>query len=115
LSFSKHITGGFGKLVQAFLRTGHSEGRSICSFVDTRYATGLSYQKVGFVPSDGEPLPRYDYVNGTGLFHRWNFQRKHIQQNCSFFDESLTEKDNMRINGYFQVFGGIRKKYYLDV
>ena len=115
LSFSKHVTGGFGKLVQAFLRTGHSEGRSICSFVDTRYATGLSYEKVGFVYSGMEPIPRYYYVNGTGIYHRRNFQRKYIQQYCSFFDENLTEKMNMKINGYFQVFGGIRKKYYLDV
>ena len=57
--------------------------------------------------------PNYFYTKGEESFSRINFQ-KHKQKNkLKIFDETLTEKENMRKNGYRVYYDSGNKVYNL--
>tara|TARA_R110002020_G_scaffold90534_26_gene220508 strand:+ start:59 stop:277 length:219 start_codon:yes stop_codon:yes gene_type:complete len=50
--------------------------------------------------------PNYWYVNCSNyqkLFHRFNFRKNILNEKLESFDESLTEWENMKNNGYDRI------------
>lgn len=100
------IVGGFERLFKAFVE--QHNPKSIVSYCDNRWFNGGSYAKSGFT-MDHESDPDYFYVNlnkGEDQYifhHRTRFQKHKLPKLLKKFDESLSEKDNMLLNGYVRI------------
>ena len=93
------INGGCGKLFKFF--TNNYDG-SIISYSDRRWGTGEVYQKVGF-EKIGVSEPNYFYINHDKRFSRYLFQKHKLKDKLSIFDENLSEVENMKNNGFYQI------------
>lgn len=106
------IVGGLEKLFKHFITT--YKPKSIVSYCDNRWFTGYSYEKVGFGLSH-ESRPDYFYFkqypsfNHT-LHHRTEFQ-KHKLTNMPKYDQNMTEKQIMIMNGYLIIEDAGNKVY----
>ena len=92
------IIGGFSKLLK------HS-GFNGTTYVDMNFFTGEGYLKNGFsFISMSEPS--YIWINpSTGIYYtRYQTQKHKLKNILSVFDESLTESENMELNGYFKIY-----------
>ncbi len=91
-----NITGGFSKLLK-YSNTKYS-------FVDRRVFTGNGYVKNGFILERVTP-PNYFYVlSGSYAGSRQMFQKHKLKKKLNNFNPDLTEIQNMKNNGYYQVF-----------
>jgi len=72
--------------------------------VDRRYSVGKSYESVGF-KFKGESNPSYYYIKGNELirYNRIQFQKHKLKSKLESFDPSLTEWQNMQLNGYDRI------------
>ena len=111
MAFKGRVAGGFSKMLSGLLHHESYNSEPIISFVDPRYATGNSYEKVGFQYLGDTASPVYYYVNGAGIFHRRSFMKQNMASLFSFFDPALSEAENAKVNGYFRLFGLPQKKY----
>ncbi len=95
------VVGGFSRLLKEFRKTHH--GASIVSYADRSRSSGSVYEKNGFelvhVSSPG-----YGYTDGQRLFNRQEFQKHKLKEKLNFFDETLTEEENMFANKYRKYF-----------
>jgi len=102
----KHTTtiGFLGKVLSIF------KPKSLISYADLMFSDGKVYERLGF-KKISITQPGYFYTkDGRKVFSREFFQKHKIKEYFStgkfgvtFFDESLTEEENMKINGYYQI------------
>lgn len=93
------IIGGFSKLLNHFKKT--SIG-SIISYADLTYSDGGVYAKNGFTLLRKNKPSYYYVMKNTELrLHRSNFTKSKISSNIN---ESRTEEDIMKDNGYSKIF-----------
>jgi very-short-patch-repair endonuclease len=104
------VHGGFSKLLKSF-----DSIDGMVTFSDPRYFTGNVYESNGFEYS-GMVKPNYWYfkINTIDICHRRRFQRKKIEKdNSLIFDDTLTEYENMLLNGFDRIWdcGNMRYVY----
>jgi hypothetical protein len=97
------VVGGFSKLLTHAIKNTFPVG--IITYNDLRYTTGNVYNKTGFTFVENTK-PNYFYFsrkNCHKLYSRIYFQ-KHKQRNLlDYFDNNLTEWENMKNNGYDRI------------
>jgi hypothetical protein len=102
------VVGGVSRLFSRFVRDYCPS--SVVSFADRRYSVGGVYEKLGFkrlyVTS-----PNYFYVKGLDVFSRVRFQKHKLGGVLGLFDGSLTEAENMFLNGYRRLWDAGHIKY----
>ncbi len=96
------VIGGLSKLVKAMFLV--SNVKSVVTYADARYGLGLGYYKCGF-NFIGTTSPGYYYVkNGTRRrISRNQFQKHTLKDKLNDFDSTLTEWENMQMNGYDRI------------
>ena len=93
------ITGGFAKMLKCFL---NNYSGSIVTYSDRRWFDGSVYESNGFLKI-GTSEPGYYYVKRGTRFNRLNFQKHKLQDKLETFDPSLTEWENMQLNGWDRI------------
>ncbi len=110
---SARVVGGFTRLLS------HAKGelldigvRRIVSFADLRYSEGDLYSSCGWT-HEYNTKPDYQYVIGDKRVRKQNYRRGALARKLENFDESLSEKENMEMNGISRVYDcGLMKFYY---
>lgn len=93
-----NVIGGAGKLFKNFIKENNPE--NVISYQDIRLFNGNLYKNLGFEMIKTNP-PNYFYGDkGGNIYRREQFQKKMLKEKLEFFDEKLSEKENMRLNGY---------------
>ena len=97
-----NIIGGASKLFTFFLK--NYTPTSIVSYNDRRYFDGNVYMKLNF-NFVGNTKPNYFYVidNYQHLQNRMSWQKYKLKDKLSIFDETLSEWENMKINGFDRI------------
>jgi len=92
------VVGGLSRLLSKI------NSKSIISYVDRRFGTGKSYKSCNFVKT-GESSPSYYYTNDDYniRYNRLQFQKHLLKSKLESFDPSLTEWQNMQLNGYDRI------------
>lgn len=97
------IVGGASKLFKAFCTDYRTE---VVSYSDNRWNTGAVYKQLGFTQTHTSQ-PNYFYFDTLGdtnkLFSRIQFQKHKLSLKLEVFDPTLTEWENMRLNGYDRI------------
>ncbi len=96
------VIGGSSRLFAYFLRT--YDPKSIVSYSDRRYFSGETYLKLGFNFANNTP-PNYHYtIDGyRSLQSRINWQKGKLNKKLLSFDSSLSEWENMKMNGFDRI------------
>lgn len=97
------VVGGASKLFTYFLRK--YKPKNIVSYANRRFSDGNLYKKLGFELLR-ETKPNYFYFKGNSLElrSRNKFQKHKLKNILPKYDPSLSEKDNMLINGYRRIY-----------
>jgi len=95
------VVGGGSKLFARFAKDANPT--SIVSYSDLRWNTGNVYTKLGFVLSHTSKPNYFYFKNETKLYHRSNFQKHKLSNLLETFDSSLSEVENMKMNGYKRI------------
>ena len=94
------VIGGLSKLLSYFRKRYIG---SIVSYCDKRLFNGKGYEAVGFTKLK-DSLPNYYYTkNYTNRSSRVQFQKHKLKKKLESFDFTLTEWENMQINGYDRI------------
>lgn len=113
---SKLVVGGFGKLVTRARDILKSFGvKSIVSFADKRWSNGDLYIKTGWVKSEKDLYPDYQYLTGDVRQRKQKFRRKLLPNFLEEFDVNISETENMKKHGIYQVFDCGLMKFTLDL
>lgn len=103
-----NVTGGFSKLLLNFRR--NNKG-NIISYCDRSISNGNVYLKNGFkqLIETNKITPGYYWTNNQKVFTREYFQKYKLkklfkQGKLKFYDENLSEMDNMLMNNYRLIF-----------
>ena len=96
-----HIPGSAGKMLKWFERNYHP--KSIVSYADRRWSRGNLYEKLGFA-LDGISPPNYWYIVDGELESRVKYQKHKLKSLLENYDESKSEVQNMKDNGYNRIF-----------
>lgn len=96
---SFNVVGGVGKLFKYF--TNNYQG-SVISYSDRRWGNGSVYEKIG-MKKVGTTSPNYFYINHEKRYSRYLFQKHKLKDKLPIFDENLSEVENMKNNGYYQI------------
>lgn len=96
-----NVVGGASKLFSYFIK--HYTPLSIVTYSDLRWNTGGLYYKLGFTLSHVSE-PNYYYFKGRKLESRNKYQKHKLQGILPKFDESLSEVENMKSNGFNRIF-----------
>jgi hypothetical protein len=112
---SKHIIGGASKLLKHFIRQYSPD--EIITYADRRWTHFRNnvYERLGFVKMS-DTNPNYWYFGkGTDYkrFHRYAFAKHTLHQKLKTFDNSLTEWQNMKLNGYDRIWDCGNLKYIM--
>jgi len=96
------IIGGASKLWSYFIRK--YQPNTVITYADRRYSVGSLYEKIGFKKIN-ESQPNYFYLERgkSTLISRIKFQKHKLKNELTIFDESLTEWENMQVNGYDRI------------
>jgi hypothetical protein len=95
------ITGGSAKLFSRFKE--EQNPKSIISYSDRRFFTGQVYTSLG-MKEMGSSSPSYWYTkNFVDVLSRYQCQKKQLHSLLKKFDESLSETENMQMNGYTRI------------
>ena len=111
MAFCAHVPGGLSRILTAFRRQ-VSEQKPIVTFADLRFGDGNGYLATGF-QSSGDSLLVTAYTNAVGLYHWYIAKRKNLPKVLDFYDEKLSEIENLRVNGIFRLTLLPRKKFVL--
>lgn len=98
-----HVIGGAGKLLKYFER--NYNPKSLISYADRRWSVGNLYRKLGF--NEEKPSnPNYWYLdsNFKERYSRIKFQKHKLKTILTNYNESLSEVQNMKNNGFNQIF-----------
>jgi hypothetical protein len=117
LCSSINVVGGASKLIKHFIKQ-HSPIK-IISYADRRYTYrhNAFYEKIGFKLIN-EGVPNYWYYGkytNYKRFHRFSFSKQKLSTKLENFDESLSEWENMKNNGYDRIWDCGSIKYELNV
>jgi len=107
----KNVIGAGGKLFSYFIK--HYNPLKIISYADKRWSNSNAfYSKIGF-KLFGETKPNYWYIDKNYMhrIHRFNFRKQVLTKMLPIFDPSLTEWENMQINGYDRIWDCGNLKY----
>lgn len=97
------VIGGFQKLYKHFIKT-HNPN-SIVSYADKRYSIGNVYRGVGMEEIENDAVNYYYFNKREGIrYSRHQFQKHKLQSKLPMFDGSLSEVDNMRVNGFNRIY-----------
>jgi hypothetical protein len=97
------IVGGFQKLFKHFIRTYNPN--SIVSYADKRYSIGNIYRSVGMKEIQNDAVNYYYFNKREGIrYSRHQFQKHKLEDKLPIFDESLSEGDNMKMNGFYKIY-----------
>ena len=108
-SFS--IVGGASKLLSYFRK--HNSG-SIITYADRRWSIGNLYEKLGFT-FIGNSEPNYYYVKNYDRISRYVAQKHKLSKLLGEnFNPTLTERENMELNGYGIIWDCGNKIYKLE-
>ncbi len=94
------IIGGASKLFKNFIN--NNKG-SIISYSDERLFDGGLYKILGF-KFLYQTTPQFHYTKNEKRFNRMNFQKHTLKNKFSNFDENLTGKEIMKLNGYNRIY-----------
>ena len=95
------IVGGASKLLSYFIK--NYKPNKITTYADKRWSNGNLYEKIGF-EKDNESNPDYFYFKRfSEFFHRLSFQKHKLKNKLEIFDATLTEWQNMQLNGYDRI------------
>lgn len=110
---SENVVGGFGKLLSHFKK--NNDWESIVTFANMDYSDGDLYERFGF-NKDYVCPPNYFYYDGE-RHSRQKFMKHKLHKILDHYDEKLTEKENMKNNGYLTLFdsGSIRYSLKNDI
>lgn len=106
------VVGGFSKLLKHFIKKYSPSG--IKTFCDKRYFNGAGYEAVGFKLSHVS-TPNYFYFKKLVRSSRYMFQKHKLAKKLTYFDNTLTERENMLINGYLRIYDCGNKVFTLDL
>jgi len=97
-----NVIGGASKLLKHFEKT--VSPIKLITYADRRYSnSNVFYEFLGFTFSH-ESKPNYWYFkNSLDLLSRVNFQKHKLKYKLNIFDETLSEWDNMKNNGYNRI------------
>ena len=93
------IIGAAGKLFNYFLK---NYSGSIISYADRRWSNGNLYKQLGFEELSTS-APAYYYIKDDIRYNRVKFQKHKLANLLEAFDPTLSESENMSINGYIKV------------
>lgn len=93
------VIGAFGKLLKYF---GKLYSGNIITYSDRRYFKGDIYKNNGFSLTN-ITNPNYYYTDYFRRYNRMQFQKHKLAEKLEKVDKSLTEWQNMQINGYDRI------------
>jgi len=97
------VVGGFHKLFKQFVKMYNPN--SIVSYADKRYSIGNIYRSVGMKDIKNDAVNYYYFNKREGIrYSRHQFQKHKLKDKLPLFDESLSEGDNMKINGFHRIY-----------
>jgi len=107
----KNVVGAGGKLFNYFVK--NYNPIKITSYADKRYSTKSAfYSKIGFELKNDNTGPNYWYFNRSMVrFHRFSFRKSELHKKLQSFDPSMTEWENMQLNGYDRIWDCGNLKY----
>lgn len=92
------LVGGASKLFSYFIKT--YSPKSVISFCDLRWNTGKMYERLGFDRIRASK-PNYWYTRHYATFEsRVAYQKHKLEKILPIFDPTLSEWENMQLNGY---------------
>lgn len=98
------VIGGFSKLLKNILKQ-ENIACDIVSYCDYSLFSGTMYEKCGFDLSHMSK-PNYKYFKPSDgnyiLYNRVQFQKHKLKNKLLVYDDSLTESQNMKNNGYLR-------------
>ncbi len=95
------IIGGFSKLIKAWKKLNPEE--TLYTYCDRRYSNGSSYEKSGWTKVS-ESAPNYFYIVAGQLESRMKYQKHKLDKILNNYDETLTEQENMSVNGFSWIY-----------
>ena len=97
------VIGGFSKLFKHMLSI--NDIKSITTYASLDYSDGNVYTKNGF-ELIGMTYPNYWYVDKSFKirYSRQKFMKHKLKEKLPVFDDSLSEYENMRNNGYNRIY-----------
>lgn len=99
-----HIPGAAGKLLKYFEK--NYKPKSLVSYADRRWSQGKLYDALGFTLIN-KSSPNYWYYKSSmpGKIHsRVSFQKHKLKTILDIYNENLSEKENMKANGFSRIF-----------
>ena len=108
-----NVIGAASKLLKHFIS--NYNPYKIISYADRRWSSGNLYNSLGFkLISNTEP--NYWYTNNfINREHRFKFRKNVLKDKLEFYDDNLTESENMSNNGYVKIWDAGSKKYELCI
>jgi len=94
------ITGGLSKILSYFKKL--NPNSSIITYADARYGEGKGYLNSGFVYKE-LTNPSYYYINNNQRENRIGYQKHKLKNLLESFDSTLTEWQNMQLNGFDRI------------
>ena len=95
------VVGGASKLLKAF-EVSYNPA-SILSYANFRISKGNVYETLGFTRL-GLTTPNYFYYKGKVKVSRYAAQKSKLKKLLAKYDPDLSERDNLKLNGYNRVF-----------
>jgi hypothetical protein len=96
-----NIVGGGSRLFARFVRTMDPE--SIVSYCDISVHSGQMYEKLGFTLTH-HSAPNYKYTKDYQSFYSRNqFQKHLLERKLAIYNKSLSEWENMKLNGWDRI------------
>ena len=111
-----NVVGGSSKLLKYFIKTYNPS--KIMSYADRRW---VFKQKNMYSDNNFELVsittPNYWYIDKKKYlkrYHRFNFRKSELIKKLKFFDNTLSEWENMQLNGYDRIWDCGNLKYELN-
>jgi len=107
------VTGGLSKLLSYFKKL--NPGSSIITYADARFGTGSGYLNSGFKYKE-LTNPSYHYIKNFNRESRMKYQKHKLKDLLESFDSTLTEWQNMQLNGFDRIWdcGNYIYNYYKE-
>jgi len=106
------ITGGLSKLLKHFKKD--YSPSSIITYADARYGEGKGYENCGFKYKE-LTNPNYFYLKNNGRENRMKYQKHKLKDLLESFDSTLTEWQNMQLNGFDRIWDCGNYKYEIKI
>jgi len=106
------VIGGLSKLLSHFKKL--NPGSSIITYADARYGEGTGYLNSGFKYKE-LTNPNYFYLKNNGRENRMKYQKHKLKDLLESFDSTLTEWQNMQLNGFDRIWDCGNYKYGMAV